>query len=114
MVDAELFKKIAPYLTSRSLQFHFQVVGYGVPSGRFKVLEAMIDLGGDKPAITYLRDLTRLGLPFKIERPAEAKRAVLFQPLRGEDIRRANFQPATFNLQLPIRNVQLRREAPHA
>lgn len=71
LVDADLFKKIAPYLTARGFQFHFQVVGYGVPSGRFRVLEAVIDLAGPKPVISYLRDITRLGLPFKIEMPME-------------------------------------------
>jgi DNA uptake protein ComE-like DNA-binding protein len=67
LVNAERFKKIAPYLTARGFQYHFHVIGYGLPSGRYRVLEAMIDLGGLKPAITYLRDITRLGLPFKID-----------------------------------------------
>jgi type II secretory pathway component PulK len=67
LADAVLFKKIVPHLTARSFQFHCQVIGYGVPSGRFRVLEAIIDLAGSKPAIAYLRDITRLGMPFKIE-----------------------------------------------
>jgi hypothetical protein len=37
-----------------------------VPSGRYRVLEVMIDLAEGKPVITYLRDLTRLGMPFKV------------------------------------------------
>ncbi len=71
LVDADLFKKLAPLVTARALQFHLHVVGYGVPSGRFRVLEAIIDLGGPQPVISYLRDITRLGLPFKIEVPSE-------------------------------------------
>ena len=67
LVDADLFKKLSPYLTARSYQYHFHVLGYGMPSGRYRVLEAVVDLAGLKPQITYLRDLTRLGLPFKIE-----------------------------------------------
>lgn len=66
VVDAATFKKLAPFLTARSFQYSFQVVGYGVPSGRFRVLEVMIDLAEGKPVITYLRDLTRLGMPFKV------------------------------------------------
>lgn len=66
VVDAQRFKSIAPYITARSFQFSFQVVGYGVPSGRFRVLDVMIDVAGGQPRITYLRDLTRLGLPFPI------------------------------------------------
>ncbi len=67
VVSAEVFKAIAPYLTARSFQFSFHVVGYGVPSGRYRVLEATIDCAPAKPVITYLRDLTRFGLPFRID-----------------------------------------------
>lgn len=67
VVDAAKFKALAPYLTARGLQFSFHVVGYGVPSGRYRVLEAIIDTAGGKPVLLYLRDLTRFGLPFKIE-----------------------------------------------
>ena len=77
-VEAALFKRIAPFLTARSYQYSFRVVGYGVPSGRFRVLDVMIDLASGEPTVTYLRDLTRLGLPFNLEReglPAQAKSA---------------------------------------
>jgi DNA uptake protein ComE-like DNA-binding protein len=66
LVDAARFKEVAPLLTTRSRQFSFQVIGYGVPSGRYRVLEATIDVAGYEPAVTYLRDITRLGLPFRI------------------------------------------------
>lgn len=71
VVDAGRFKEMAPYLTARSFQFHFTVVGYGVPSGRYRVLEAIIDTAETQPRVIYLRDLTRLGLPIKIEMPQE-------------------------------------------
>ena len=67
LVDAAKFKEIAPRLTARSFQFSFKVVGYGVPSGRYRVLDVGIDVGGNKPSITRLRDITRLGLPFPID-----------------------------------------------
>jgi len=54
-------------VTARSWQYHVHVVGYALPSGRYRVLEAIIDLGVEPPAISYLRDLTRLGLPFRID-----------------------------------------------
>jgi DNA uptake protein ComE-like DNA-binding protein len=66
VVDAELFKRIAPYLTARSFQFRCHVLGYGLPSGRYRIAEAIIDLAGEVPAIVYLRDLTRVGIPFPI------------------------------------------------
>lgn len=71
LVDADTFKSIAPYITTRTWQFSFYVVGYGLPSGRYRVLEVMIDLGGDEPAVTYLRDISRLGLPFPLLQEAE-------------------------------------------
>ena len=62
---------IAPFLTTRSLQFRFNVVGYGARSGRFRVLEAVIDAGSQPARLVYLRDLTRLGLPFPIALESE-------------------------------------------
>lgn len=67
VVDAPTFKKLAPYLTARSWQYSFNVIGYGLPSGRFRVLRVIVDLAQEKPTIIYLRDLTRLGLPFSLE-----------------------------------------------
>ena len=67
VVDAAHFKRIAPFLTARSSQYSFHVVGYGLPSGRYRVLDVVIDLAGGKPRIAYLREVTRLGLPFRLE-----------------------------------------------
>ncbi|MBO61666.1 MAG: hypothetical protein CMO63_06830 [Verrucomicrobiales bacterium] len=63
-MSIDQFKQLERYLTARSFQFHVQVVGYGLPSGRFRRLEAMIDLIGGSPRIIYLRDLTKLGVPY--------------------------------------------------
>jgi DNA uptake protein ComE-like DNA-binding protein len=71
LVDAERFREIAPYLTTRSLQFRFQVLGYGARSGRFRVVEAVIDASSNPTRLVYLRDLTRLGLPFPIQLESE-------------------------------------------
>jgi type II secretory pathway pseudopilin PulG len=71
VADEATFKKIAPLLTARGYQFQMCCVGFGRPSGRFRVLEAVIDLAGDVPRIAYLRDLTRLGMPFALD--AETK-----------------------------------------
>lgn len=71
LVEAERFREIAPFLTTRSLQFRFNVVGYGSRSGKFRVLEAVIDAASQPVRLVYLRDLTRLGLPFPIELDSE-------------------------------------------
>jgi len=67
ILDAEKFKQVAPLLTTRSRQFSFQVLGYGLPSGRYRVLEVIIDVAGSEPAVTYLRDITRVGAPFNVQ-----------------------------------------------
>ena len=75
VVDAEKFKSLAPLLTARSFQFTFQVVGYGMPSGRFRALEVGIDVAPGARRITYLRDVTRRGLPFTLGGETEAQPA---------------------------------------
>ena len=71
LVEADRFREIAPFLTTRSLQYRFNVVGYDARSGKFRVLEAVIDVASPPARLVYLRDLTRLGLPFPIELEAE-------------------------------------------
>ena len=66
LVDAAKFREIAPYLTVRGRQFGFRVVGYGSKSGRYRVLEALVDVEAPEPRLLYLRDLTRLGPPFPL------------------------------------------------
>jgi DNA uptake protein ComE-like DNA-binding protein len=66
LVNADTFKNVAPYITTRAWQFSFYVVGFGLPSGRYRVLEVTIDTAADVPSVTYLRDITRLGLPFPL------------------------------------------------
>lgn len=67
LVDAPKFKALARSLVSRSYQYHFHVIGYGLPSGRYRVLEVVVDVASQPGRITYLRDITRLGLPFQLK-----------------------------------------------
>ena len=66
VVDAAKFKALAPLLTARSFQFTCQVIGYGLPSGRYRVLEVGLDVAAGARRVTYLRDVTRRGLPFPL------------------------------------------------
>ena len=63
VLSAEQYKKVAPLLSFRGYQYRARVMGYGVPCGRFRVLEAVIDVASGTPRLVYLRELTRLGLP---------------------------------------------------
>lgn len=75
LVEADTFKRLAPHLTAQSYQFMFHVIGYGLPSGRYRVLEASVDVAGAEPKLTGLRDITRLGIPFKLQSETLAKPA---------------------------------------
>jgi type II secretory pathway component PulK len=67
LVDANAFKTLAPFVTARSYQYGVRCIGFGVPCGRYRVLEAVLDLAGGTPRVAYLRDVTRLGLPFALD-----------------------------------------------
>ncbi|HVK57649.1 MAG TPA: helix-hairpin-helix domain-containing protein [Candidatus Kapabacteria bacterium] len=66
VLTAAEFKQAAPHITARSLQFRFNVVGYSMPGGRYRVYEVVIDTADKQPQILYLRDITRFGLPFPL------------------------------------------------
>ena len=66
LLTVDEFKQAAPHLTARSLQFRCNVVGYSLPSGRYRVYEVVIDTADKQPQILYLRDITRFGLPFAL------------------------------------------------
>lgn len=66
------FAEVAPYLTARGYQYRVRCIGYCVPGGRYRVLEAVIDPYGTSK-IAYLRDITRLGLPVAIEGDLDRK-----------------------------------------
>jgi len=67
VVSAETFKTVTPLLTTRSYQYRVRSFGYRPEGGRFCVLEAVIDTASGEPRIKYLRELTRLGVPFTPE-----------------------------------------------
>lgn len=67
ILSLERFQAVYPYITTRSWQYHFYVMGYSIPSGRYRVLEVIVDIAGETPRILMMRDLTRLGMPFKID-----------------------------------------------
>ncbi len=100
VVDAARFKELAPRLTARGYQYSFHVLGYGLPSGRYCVLDVIVDTSGPEPAVVELRDLTRFGLPFPVNvnpttasvLPAATGPATPVQP-RGPEVRRGSKPP---------------------
>jgi DNA uptake protein ComE-like DNA-binding protein len=76
LLNAQVFKKVAPLITTQSLQFRFNVVGYALPSGRYRVFEVVIDTADKQPQILYLRDISRFGLPFALPTGDETSNVV--------------------------------------
>jgi DNA uptake protein ComE-like DNA-binding protein len=66
ILNAAEFKRAAPHMTTRSQQFRFNVLGYALPSGRYRLYEVVIDTADKAPQILYLRDISRFGLPFAL------------------------------------------------
>ena len=61
IVDADEFRKIGHHLTARGHQFSFRAAGFS-NQGQYRIIEAIVDLAGDRPRIIYLRDISRFGL----------------------------------------------------
>ena len=66
-LDVATFKQIAPYLTTKSYQFHVEVVGYADHLKMAKRLEWVIEMVGPLAQIKYHRDLTRLGVAWPLD-----------------------------------------------
>ena len=73
LLTREELQNIYPYITARSRQYYFNIVAYSLPTGRYRVLEVIVDTASTPAQILMIRDLTRLGMPFKIENNGEAE-----------------------------------------
>jgi hypothetical protein len=71
ILNADAFKQVAPYLTTRSYQFNFLVATYSVPAGSYRLLEVVVDVAAKPPAVMLLRDVSQLGLPSSLTAPGE-------------------------------------------
>jgi hypothetical protein len=59
-------QSIERYVTSRSLVYSFQVLGYFESGGPVTRLEAVVDTSFGRPRIVYVRDITELGKGFDL------------------------------------------------
>lgn len=75
LMTVEDFKTTVPWLCARGFQYRLRVVGFGLPSGIYRVLEAVVDVSRPRTRIVFLRDLSRDGLPFSIQ-PSHSEREV--------------------------------------
>lgn len=66
-LDAATFKAIAPYITTKSYQFHVEIVGYADHLKIARRLEWIIEMVGPLAQVKYYRDLTRLGVGWPLD-----------------------------------------------
>ncbi len=67
LLEPEDYKAVAPKLCTQGYQYRIRVIGFGVPCGRYRIFEVVLDVAGPQPKVLYQRDITRLGLPFPLD-----------------------------------------------
>lgn len=67
LLEPAVYKTVAPKLCTQGYQYRIRVIGFGVPSARYRIFEVVLDVGGPQPKVLYQRDITRLGLPFPLD-----------------------------------------------
>jgi hypothetical protein len=65
-LSPQTVQAIERYITSRSLVYSFQVLGYFESGGPVTRLEAVVDTSFGRPRIVYVRDITELGKGFDL------------------------------------------------
>ena len=66
-LDAATFKQVAPFITTKSYQFHVEVIGYADHVKLMRRFEWIIEMVGPLAQVKYYRDLTRLGAAWPID-----------------------------------------------
>lgn len=66
-VDGATFKRIAPYVTTKSYQFRVEVLGYADHAKLARRLEWIIEMVGPLAQVKYHRELTGLGRAWPID-----------------------------------------------
>lgn len=66
-LDVDTWQAIAPYITTKSYQFHIEIVGYGDHTKISHRAEWIIEMLGPLPQVRYRRDLTSLGMAWPID-----------------------------------------------
>jgi DNA uptake protein ComE-like DNA-binding protein len=66
-VDTATFHAIAPWITTKSYQYHVEVLGYADHNRVMKRCEWIIEMIGPVAQVRYFRDLTALGMAWPID-----------------------------------------------
>ncbi|MFO0840347.1 MAG: type II secretion system protein GspK [Phycisphaerae bacterium] len=66
-VPPGVFKRIAPWITTKSYQFHVETIGYADHVKAMRRFEWIVEMIGPMPQVKYYRDLTSLGRGWPID-----------------------------------------------
>ncbi len=66
VVDPETFALISNMLTTRSIQFSADVIGFADHTGTFKRFEVVVEMRGHLAQIVYFRDISSLGAGYPV------------------------------------------------
>jgi len=65
-LDAETFALVSNMLTTRSIQFSADVIGFADHTGTFKRFEVVVEMRGHLAQIVYFRDISSLGAGYPV------------------------------------------------
>jgi len=65
-LDAETFALVSNMLTTRSIQFSADVIGFADHTGTFKRFETVVEMRGHLAQIVYFRDISSLGVGYPV------------------------------------------------
>jgi type II secretory pathway component PulK len=78
-LDGETFALIAKDLTTRSLQFEADIVGFADHGGAYTRLQVIVEFRGEVPQILYYRDISNLGVGYPV-RDDQGSETFAYQP----------------------------------
>lgn len=78
VLDAETFALVTPMLTTRSIQFKADILGFADHTGSYKRFEVVIEMRGGVPQIKYLRDISSLGPGYPVHDDRRSKGFAFF------------------------------------
>ena len=66
VLEPETFALVCNQLTTRSIQFTIEVIGFADHVGAFKRIQALVEMRGQVAQIRYYRDITSLGIGYPV------------------------------------------------
>jgi len=66
VLDAETFALVSNMLTTRSIQFSADLIGFADHTGTFKRFETVVEMRGHLAQIVYFRDISSLGVGYPV------------------------------------------------